>query len=1024
MKETKMTQPLDWENPQLTHRNRETGHATLVPFADEATAIIGDRTSSPYFQLLNGDWGFSYVPNIAQVDEAFVEPSFDASAWGTLPVPGCWQLHGHGIPNYTNVNYPIPVDPPYVPTENPIGLYRSEFTPPAGWDGRRTFIVFEGAVSMFKVWVNGVEIGLSKGAHVPAEFDITSAVQTGKNLLAVQIFTWSDATYLEDQDMWRFNGIIRDVYLISRADLSLRDVTAKTWAGSSEALKVAEGDVPTVAGPWNLRVTTTVANRGGSSVSGTSVAAKLLDATGALVADIAVGSAEVAAGATEKLSTTLNVASPLLWSAEEPNLYTLAVNLVDVSGTVIESQSYKIGFRDVRIAAKQLWFNGASIKLRGVNHHDTHPDRGFGMTREDMEKDVLLMKQHNVNTVRTSHYPPDPYFLDLCDKHGLYVVDEADLETHGMKPDWFTISRDPLWEAAYVDRAVRMVQRDKNHPSIVMWSLGNESGYGCNHDAMAAAIREIDIARPIHYESAGVAAVVDVVSVMYGDVRKTIEEGERDEDPRPWFQCEYAHAMGNGPGNLKEYWEAFEKYPRLIGGCIWEWADHGLRQKRDDGTEWFAYGGDFGDKPHDGNFCVDGLVSPDREPHPGLVEYKKIIEPVNVAPIAGKPGSFSVTNKYDLRDLSHLTAHWAVTKGASILEEGTLPLPALAAKETGTLTIPASLPAGNVTEPVIVTVSVRLTYAASWAPAGHEIAFGQYVAPYTVDAPVSTVGAINLTEAKYIAKIEGEGFAIEFCKLHGKILSWISNGVSLIAEGPKVNLWRAVMDNDQHVKAKWYEVGYDRLWERVSNVAVATGNGKVLIAKQSVLGAFPVTPAFEVDTLYTIDSSGAVTIDVKIAPWKLANLPYIPRIGVTMQLPAGFESVKWFGRGPGESYVDMKQHARFGVWSGTVDEQYVPFVRPQENGNKTDIEWVEVTNAAGVGLRATGVNSFSTHHYTVAELDAAQHTYDLKPRLDTVFNLDALHSGLGSNSCGPISLERYLIQATEHKFTVTLRPIG
>ncbi|HEY3329709.1 MAG TPA: glycoside hydrolase family 2 TIM barrel-domain containing protein [Capsulimonadaceae bacterium] len=1021
-----MTQPLDWENPGLLHQNREPGRPTAVPFSTESTAATRDRANSPYFKLLNGDWEFAYVPTIAQIDAAFVNPQFDSSSWGSLPVPGCWQLHGHGIINYTNVNYPIPVDPPFVPTDNPIGLYRSTFELPADWAGRRTSITFEGVCSMFKVWVNGREIGMSKGAHIPAEFDITDAVHAGSNLLAVQVFTWSDATYLEDQDMWRFNGIFRDVYLVSQEPVSLRDVTAKTWAGDSEALHVSLSDVPDANAQWHLRVTAEVSNRSTGSAAGLIATAKLIDAAGATTTEFPVGTLAVDAGDVASVSTTVDVTAPALWTAETPNLYTLLVTLTGTDVKAVETRSYAIGFRDIRIAGKVVYVNGSTVKLRGVNHHDTHPDRGYAMTRDDMERDIRLMKQHNINTVRTSHYPPDPYLLDLADSYGLYIVDEADLETHGMKPDWFTISRAPEWESAYVDRAVRMVQRDKNHPSVIIWSLGNESGYGSNHDAMAAAIRALDPGRPIHYESALTSPVVDIVSVMYTNVHGTEEEGARESDDRPWFQCEYAHAMGNGPGSLQDYWDVFEKYPRLLGGCIWEWADHGIRQHKPNGEEWFAYGGDFGDKPHDGNFCIDGLVSPDRVPHPGLKEYKKVIEPVRLTPVDGAPGTFNVVSKYDFRNLDHLTAHWTVTKGQSVVSEGDIALPSVAAHGTGTLVVPATLPASTVAEPVVLMVSVRLKEATVWAPAGFELAWGQYVPPFTaVPSAAPIAGTVKLTDSKYAATIEGDGFVIGFDKLHGKITSWEANGVSLISDGPAVQIWRAPTDNDKYYKDKWIEAGLDRLWERVASVELLSADANtVKIAKRSVLGAYPIAPVLEFTSTYTFVASGEVSIETTIGQWQLANSPDLPRIGLTLQLPAGFENVRWFGRGPGESYSDMKTAAPFGVWSGTVDEQFVPFVRPQEGGNKTDVAWTEITNAAGVGLRAEGVANFSALHYTAHDLTDAEHTFDLKPRAETILNLDLLQTGLGSNSCGPRALERYLIVPGKRTFTVKLTPIS
>jgi len=1020
-----MTQAFDWENPGLLHRNRQAPRATAYPFATEASCLSLDRSQSPYFLLLNGAWRFNYAQTIADAPQGFFAENYDVSKWANLPVPGCWQLHGYGVPNYTNVNYPFPVDPPFVPTDNPIGLYRTTFQIPDAWDGRRQFLVFEGVCSMFKVWVNGLEIGLSKGSHIPAEFDITQACRPGENTLAVQVFTWSDASYLEDQDMWRFNGIFRDVYVLSRAAFELRDVSVNTWAGDSEDLKTSLAGLPNAESTWHLRVGVDVRNHTSNPAAGYRVDAKLFDEAGAqavALKPIVVG--EILAGDCCCAFADVFVASPALWTAETPQLYTLAVSLIDAQGETVETLSVAVGFRDVRIADRQLWVNGVSVKLRGVNHHDTNPDRGFALTREDIERDIAVMKRHNINCVRTSHYPPDPYLLDLCDRYGLYVLDEADLECHGMAVagNLNQLSCDPAWENAYVDRAVRMVHRDKNHPSVIIWSLGNESGFGPNHVAMADAIRAIDPARPIHYEGAGTHEVVDIVSTMYSDINRTNEEGDRLNDDRPWYQCEYAHAMGNGPGGLTEYWEAYEKHPRLIGGCIWEWADHGIRQTRPDGQEWFAYGGDFGDQPNDGNFCIDGLVSPDRVPHPGLVEYKKVIEPVRLAAIEGSPGKFSIANKYDFRNLAHLIAHWTVTRGESAVEEGDIALPNIDAHGVGQLDVPVKLPAGTVDEPVILTVSVRLRDETPWAAAGYEVAWGQYVAPR--NQPVTSAAnrsfPLILSESQFEATVVGQGFRFEFDRLHGRLIGWEREGTTLLADGPRVQIWRAPTDNDKHMEVRWRESGYDHLWERTLSCQLSVADSAVVAHVSSVLGAFPYAAVLALETTYRISTRGELTIRVKSTPLRpAANLP---RFGITMHLPVGFENVRWFGRGPQHSYSDMKQAARFGVWSGTVDEQFEDFVRPQENGNKTDTVWAEIVNTSGAGLRASGVGNFSVSHYTAEDLTKAEHTYDLKPRAETILNLDFAQCGLGSNSCGPAPWERYLLTHNAREFTVTLAP--
>ncbi len=740
----------------------------------------------------------------------------------------------------------------------------------------------------------------------------------------------------------------------------------------------------------------------------------------------------VPAGGRVAVTAKADIQAPLRWTAETPHLYTLLVTLAAPGGSAGEVLSFAVGFRDVRIADQQVFVNGAPIQLCGVNHHDTHPDRGYAQTREDWERDVALMKQHNMNCVRTSHYPPDPYFLDLCDRYGLYVIDEADLETHGFGTvgQLNQISDDPSWETAYVDRAVRMVERDKNHASVIIWSLGNELGLGRNHHAMADAIRQLDPFRPIHYEQAGDDPIVDIVSVMYGSLETTLREGARTDDLRPWFQCEYAHAMGNGPGGMKEYQEAFDKYPRLLGGCIWEWADHGLRQHTQDGEEWFAYGGDFGDKPNDGNFCMDGLCSPDRVPHPGLHEFKKLIEPAHVR-VAPDGQSVEIVSRRDHASLDDLTLRWQVQHLGSVQSEGTLPLPPIAARDSATIALPCVLPAGTVDNPATVTVSLCLAASTAWADAGHEVAWGQAVSnggekeelSAAANGNVSSFAPLTVEESAYAFTITNNDISLTFDKRHGQITSWHDGWPNLIAFGPRVQVWRAPTDNDVHMAREWRKAGFDRLQHRTVRAEMTSQTDQAVVwTVQSVLGAFPIRPVLDVTYVYTLQANGALTIETTVKP--LRELPPLPRLGLAFALPQGFDRVHWAGRGPWESYPDMKQSARFGEWEGTVSAQWEPYSRPQDNGNHTDTLWAEVGNDNGHSLMMTGVPNFSALHYDVNDITAAEHTYALRARPETYVTLDAAVGGLGSASCGPGPLPEYLLTLRETTFTVTLQPNG
>jgi len=1012
--------PRDWENPQVLGRGVEPPHATLVPYADEESALAGEPGHSPFWRLLSGQWRFCYVARPEAVPAGFEGESFADDNWASIPVPSNWQLHGYGRPNYTNAAYPYPVDPPYVPDENPVGLYRTAFDLPEAWAGRRVFLNFDGVCSAFYVWVNGQVVGFSKCSHMPSEFDITEHVREGENLLAVQVFQWSDGSYLEDQDMWRLNGIFRDVSLFSTPNVHVRDVAIQTRL-----------DGRYVDAVLDLRVK--LRNYCAEQAAGHRVGMRLFDGEGQTVAE---GRAEVPAIAGDQeviLAHEMPVSSPRKWSAEEPNLYTLLLSLFGADGKLLEVERFAVGFRQIERRGVQVLLNGVPLEIRGVNRHDTHPDLGYAVSLESMIQDITLMKQHNINAVRTSHYPNDPRWLDLCDRYGLYVIDEADLETHGFgytDPD--IPARRPEWRDAFVDRARRMVERDKNHPSVIMWSLGNESGYGPNHDAMAEWIRGADPTRLIHYEGAHDSPMVDVVSTMYPTVERLIEEGKRTDDERPFFMCEYAHAMGNGPGNLKEYWAAIRAHPRLLGGCIWEWVDHGIRQRTESGEEWFAYGGDFADHPNDGNFCIDGLNFPDRIPHTGLIEYKKIIEPVHVEPVDLRAGKVRVANRYHFSSLRHLHGHWSVTREGEVVEEGDLPRLDTPAGETAEVTLPYSRSVGAHGHALLLNIRFTLASDTVWAKRGHEVAWAQFEVPVEVAAaPVvrlSEMAPVTVEQSETTIVIRGECFAVVFDALRGVISSWQWRGMELLTAGPRLNVWRAPTDNDVHIAREWRKAGLDRLQHRIERVELigrsssSCPTARVEVA--SVLAPYSLAPAFSCTYGYTVYGSGDVVIETSVTPRR--ELPPLPRIGLQMRLPGAFDRFTWYGRGPHESYADRKESARVGVYRGTVQDQYVPYIFPQENGNKTDVRWAAVTDIGGMGLLAVGEPflNVSVHHYTTEDFTNARHTYELVRRDETVLNLDHAQAPLGSQSCGPGPLEEYLLKAEPTEFRVRLRPFS
>lgn len=1009
----------EWQNQHILARNREPAHATLIPYADASTAQSFERGLSPYFKLLNGQWKFYYAPYPEACPKGFEDPAYNVESWDSIPVPSNWQMLGYDKPNYTNVAYPYPVDPPYVPDDNPIGLYRRDFAIPSDWQDKQIFLSFQGVNSAFNVWVNGHEVGYSQGSHLPSEFNITPYVKPGTNVLAVRVYKWSDASYLEDQDMWRLSGIFRDVYLMATPNVHMRDVYITTDLDQQYTDAV-------------LSTKVYIKNYSTSKASSYTMSMQLLDDKGNIIMEKNdIGNISLDAQEETIIKVDSQVPCPRKWSAEDPALYTLLLILKDTNGYITEVESFAVGFRKITIENQQLLVNGIPVKLKGVNRHDTHPDLGHAVSLDSMIKDITLMKQHNINTVRTSHYPNDPRWLDLCDRYGLYVIDETDLECHGfgVTGNINQISDDPDWEEAYIDRVQRMVERDKNHPSVIIWSLGNESGYGRNHDAMATWIRQHESTRPIHYEGAHDAEVVDIVSVMYPTVERLIAEGQRTDDPRPFFMCEYAHAMGNGPGNLKEYWKAIYKYPRLIGGCIWEWVDHGIRQYTASGEEWFAYGGDFDDHPNDGNFCIDGLNFPDRVPHTGLIEYKKIIEPVKVEPIDISAGTFKISNLYNFISLEHLEGSWSLTQDGKVIDQGSLPPLKVPAGQSMMVTIPYTKPVAKARTEYWLNFSFTLNKDTIWAHRGFELAWAQFKLPIetptAIPIALASMPELCLKETEYTITVTGHDFEVIFDKHYGRISAYNYHGMPLIYQGPRINLWRAPTDNDVHQAELWKKAGLNRLMSRVTKLSSTMLKPQAVQVKVSqVLAPYSLAPVCYGDITYTIYGNGDIDVSARISPRE--DLPHLPRIGIEMQLPKGLEQFTWYGRGPHENYIDKKESAPIGIYSGTVDEQHVPYIRPQENGNKSDVRWASISDLRGMGWLIIGKPTFniSVHHYTAEDLTQAQHTYELIHRDETIVNIDYEQDGLGSNSCGPGPLEKYQLLPKDVQFEFLLRPFS
>lgn len=978
-----------------------------TPYYEDVSPGTGDlpprawipRSDAHRLELSGTSWRFRLSPTAGRYGEEFADPGFDDSGWAGLPVPSHWVLHGHGSPAYTNVPYPFPVDPPRVPTENPTGDHRHVFDLRDGWplgaDGGESLLRFEGVESCARVWLNGRELGTFQGSRLPHEFAVGALLRPHGNVLAVRVHQWSAGSYLEDQDMWWLPGVFRDVTLLHRPPGAVVD--HHVHAGYDHT-----------TGRGTLRVESDPPGR--VTVPG-------------LGLDLSTGE-----------SASVPVAP---WTAETPHLYD--AELV----TPGERVPLRIGFRTAVVEDGLFKVNGRRVLLRGVNRHEFHPETGRTLDTGTMRHDLELMKRHNINAVRTSHYPPHPSFLDLCDELGMWVVDECDLETHG----FLTLDEaanpvdDDRWTPALLDRAARMVERDKNHPSVVVWSLGNECGAGAGLTAMARWIRQRDPSRPLHYEGDPAYPDSDFHSRMYASHAEVelIGRGEEPDtgDPGrdtrrrslPFVLCEYGHAMGNGPGGLAEYQRLFEKYERCQGGFVWEWIDHGLARRTEDDRPFFAYGGDFGEELHDGNFVCDGLVLPDRTPSPGLAEYKKVIEPVRIGP-GRAPGTVRVTNGHDFADLSHLAFAWSYEAEGARVSGGMLPLPEdpVLPGASAELALP-SPPEHTRAGEAWWTVRAVLARDTEWARGGHTVAWGQLpaVTQQSADEPLAPTPATRLRPGEKAGDGALRLGAGVFDSETGELLRL---GGLALGTGPRLDVWRATTDNDDgapwqpeaRLGPAWREAGLHRMRHRTD--AVESGGDAVLVRTRVA----PAASTRALRTVYRWTASGdALRLEVSVEPEGHWDMP-LPRLGVRLGLPASYGHATWFGGGPGEGYPDTRQASRVGLWHSTVDGLQTPYVRPQENGARADVRWAELRQGpGGAGLRAEADAArcwFSARRWTSEQLDAAAHTTDLAPG-DTVWvHLDHGMQGIGSQSCGPGVLPAHRLTVGPARFSFTFRAVA
>lgn len=1022
----------EWNNnPEIFQLNRCEAHATLMPFDTVEEALQGKRDASKNYQSLNGQWKFSFSETPKTRNRDFYEADFDSSHWDTIKVPAHWQLEGYDYPQYTNVRYPWSdtedIQPPFAPTKyNPVGQYIQTFTLPEQWQDQPVYIHFAGVESAFYIWVNGDFVGYSEDTFTPAEFDLTPYLKDGENKIAVEVYRWSDASWLEDQDFWRLSGIFRDVYLYTTPDVHIQDFFVQT--DLDEQYRDAE-----------LKIEAKLRNYVKRAHANVKFGAMLYDQQqNQVMKQPAVLELDVSDQKMREIHTSVFIENPRKWSAEHPNLYTLVLFLEDEKGNILETVSCKVGFRKFELKDGLMKINGERIVFKGVNRHEFHADKGRAIEYEDMVHDIKLMKQYNINAVRTSHYPNHPYLYELCDQYGLYVIDENNLETHGTwrygqeeLEDTVPGSK-PEWTENVLDRCNSMFQRDKNHPSIIIWSLGNESFGGDNFLKMYQFFKDNDPTRLVHYE--GVfhyrpsEAASDIESTMYippADVEKYALEAEASDQPaKPYIICEYSHAMGNSNGNLFKYTELFDQYPILQGAFIWDWRDQALRTKTEDGVEFLAYGGDFGESPHDGNFSGNGLIFADGTITPKLIEVKKCYQNVEFKAVDLDQGIIQIWNKHLFTNLQDYALQYEIFADGIQVRAGEVDIN-VAPLETKNIALGFKLDEMKEKGELILTIRLLTKESTNWAEAGHEVAFEQFILREGVfENQNPQLGSFNIEEGTADLVISGGNFNVLFHKETGDLASYQFAGEELLKSALRPNYWRAMTDNDRGSQldqrsATWREAGMNR---KLQSFTFETTENQIVV---SVKHQLPTATKSLVDVKYTINSFGEIVVDSNLIPG--ANLPEIPEVGMLFTMDAKFDNIEWYGKGPLENYWDKNKSAKIGLYQGKVKDQYVPYLKPQECGNKTEVRWATVTDKRGVGLKITGLPTVEVNvlPYLPIELEEASHQYKLPESDKTVVRVNLKQMGVGGDdSWGQKTHPEFTLYADQtYHYQFNLKPI-
>ena len=968
--------------------------AHFLTFPSKEKALLNNNRYTHAFKNLNGVWKFMFLDAPEYSPEGFFNSDFDVTKMDDITVPGNWQLQGYGKMHYSDLWYNFPINPPYVPTENPTGIYKRTFFVEESYRDKKIIIRFCGVDSAYHLWINGKEVGYSKVARNESEFDITDLIRVGEeNDVTVRVYQWSDGTYLEDQDMWWESGIFRDVELIGVPKDGINDY--KVIADLDDEYKNGIFKVEAF-----LRTTKEV-----------NVTFELVDAGENTVFTKTVVAKEGKACIDEVIADVNH------WTAETPQ---------------------NVGFRNIRLNGETFLVNGVAIKFKGVNRHDYSPQNGRVVSREEIEKDIILMKQFNINAIRTSHYPNSYYLYDLCDEYGMYLIAETDLECHGFEltGDYKWITDDPSWELAYVSRMTRMIERDKNHPAIIFWSLGNESAFGCNFRKMTDVAHEMDPTRLVHYEGDFDVESADVYSTMYTWIENPkkpyLMKDIIEKSKKPHIHCEYCHAMGNGPGNLKDYQDLVYAHDKLQGGFVWEWFDHGIESFTESGEKYYRYGGDFGDDPSNKDFCIDGLIMPDRTPSPGLYEYKKVIEPITTTAVDIQKGIINLLSRYDFANLDRFNLVYKVMEDDVILQTGFMAVPSIEARANKDITLPYDLSAIKVKPGAhyYVNISYQLREDTRYASSGHELATAQFELPlYKEGIMVRPEGILNVEKEHTTLHVKGANFSLDFNLVNGNLMNIVRDGMQVLSKGPRLTLWRAPISNDMEIIDKLKKVYFLHLeHEVVMNIDYHMEGNILKVEVDTINSTTNSAWHFKTKYVYTVCPSGDILIDVEGTPSGRVDLApdMLPRIGVSMHLDKSMEHVRYFGMGPGENYADSKEAAQMGLYANTVDGLFTNYVIPQENGNHMGCKWVSMTNDRGMGLLASteGDFNFSASWYEDKDLDDAKHTCDLVKRDYIVFNVDYKQNALGTNSCGQWQLDKYRAKFEDFKLSFRLTPFN